>query len=104
MKHGLLFLLLLVVLPTLAQKGTPPPGGGTTSPVIVTNPGSSNPPPAAYSCAEAVSRQQRTADSLLLPLDKSRIPTHLLYDRVAPQARLTGLQPNRPASYQATKI
>lgn len=106
MKHSLLLLLLLLVaLPTLAQRGTSP-GGGTTSPVIVdpTRPGFGDLPPTGYNCTEAVSRQQRTADSLLLPLDKSRIPTHILYDRVAPQARLTGLQPNRPASYQVIKI
>ncbi|MEJ7659923.1 MAG: hypothetical protein WKG07_10010 [Hymenobacter sp.] len=30
--------------------------------------------PAGYSCTEVVSRQQRTADSLLLPLDKSQAP------------------------------
>lgn len=88
MKNLLLLLLGLLALPTLAQKTTGPPGGGTTSPVIVSPSGFGDPPPASYSCTEAVSRQQRTADSLLLPLDKSQVPTHILYDRVAPVALL----------------
>ena len=63
MKHFFTFLLLLLVLPSWGQ---------------------------TYQCTEPVSRQQRTADSLLLPLDKSQIPTQILYDRVAPMALLDG--------------
>lgn len=63
MKHFFLLLLLLVSWPGVSQ---------------------------TYRCTEAVSRQQRTADSLLVPLDKSQIPTHILYDRVAPLALLDG--------------
>jgi hypothetical protein len=67
MKHLFLFLCLLAAWPSQAQ---------------------------TYRCTEAVSRQQRTADSLLLALDKSQIPTHILYDRVAPLARLDGFNLN----------
>ena len=41
-----------------------------------------------YSCQETISRQQRVADSLMQHLDKSQIPTRVLYDRVAGLAAL----------------
>lgn len=46
-------------------------GGGTQPPVGV-----------PYSCTEPIGRPQHRADSLLQALDKSQIPTHVLYDRV----------------------
>lgn len=71
MKHLLLLLFLLGTFPGWAQ---------------------------TYTCTETVSRQQHLADSLLQPLDKSQIPTHILYDRVAPQAKLEvfNLRNNNP--------
>ncbi|SHM07805.1 hypothetical protein [Hymenobacter psychrotolerans] len=41
-------------------------------------------PPVDITCAEPVGRPQAVADSLLELLDKSQIPTGLLYDRVFP--------------------
>ncbi|SHM27692.1 hypothetical protein [Hymenobacter psychrotolerans] len=41
-------------------------------------------PPVQAACAEPVSGFQAHADSSFLPLDKSQIPTGLLYDRVFP--------------------
>ena len=73
MKQLLLFLLTLCALPGRAQFGA------------IDGPG---PVEFGYHCTEAVSRHQHDADSLLQALDKSQIPTHILYDRVPNLARL----------------
>ncbi len=41
-----------------------------------------------YSCSESIGVFQHRADSLLQNLDKSQIPTGILYDRVSGQASL----------------
>ncbi|MGI4875822.1 MAG: hypothetical protein ACRYFX_32085 [Janthinobacterium lividum] len=88
MKHFLILLLTCCALPALAQftplpihPPTPPGGDGPIHPV-------GGETETSYYCADAISRQQHDADSLLLALDKSQIPTHILYDRVAGLARL----------------
>ncbi|MBF9224346.1 hypothetical protein [Hymenobacter ruricola] len=72
MKQLLLSLTLLLAMPSFAQR---PGGGGTT---VVVQP----PMDLPYSCNETIGRAQHAADSLLQALDKSQIPTHVLYDRV----------------------
>lgn len=79
MKHLLLLLLLTLTVPCLAQRV-----GGVTTNAIGTQPPAELP----YSCNEAISRHQHNADSLLQALDKSQIPTHVLYDRVSAMAAL----------------
>ena len=61
------------------------------------------PPVEAYSCSETVSGFQHKADSLLQYLDKSQIPTRILYDRVSRAAGLVGFNTTapRPASFPA---
>ena len=75
MKHILLLLFISFNLPVLAQRvGVPTTnaaGGGGYPPAEL-----------PYSCNEPISRTQHRADSLLQALDKSQVPTHVLYDRV----------------------
>jgi len=78
MKQLLLLLLLASPALALAQRS----GSGTTTTVVQSFTQSS------YSCQETISRQQQRADSLLQSLDKSQIPTHILYDRVGGRAAL----------------
>ncbi|MBD2723407.1 hypothetical protein [Hymenobacter armeniacus] len=72
MKQLLLICALLLAVPSLAQRV----GGAGTSAVVLP------PTQLPYSCNETIGRAQHRADSLLQPLDKSQIPTHVLYDRV----------------------
>ena len=72
MKHFfLLCLLLFVAGRVVAQRGS-----DVELPVTI------------YQCAEPVGGAQHRADSLLALLDKSQIPTHILYDRVPALAQL----------------
>ena len=86
MKQLVLFAFALLSLPCLGQRAGSPTtataGGGIRPPVEL-----------PYSCTEAVSHQQHTADSLLQALDKSQIPTHILYDRVAASRGPRRIQP-----------
>ena len=72
MKQLLLLFLFSLAVPCLAQRA----GGAGTSAVVLP------PTQLPYSCSEAISRAQHTTDSLLAALDKTQIPTQVLYDRV----------------------
>ena len=75
MKHILFLLLLSLAVPAFAQRAVP---GASAQPSVQR----------FYVCHETVSQQQHLADSLLQALDKSQIPTQILYDRVAALAAL----------------
>ena len=80
----LYFFLFLLLLPValLAQR----PGGGATS--AAAGGGGGIPPGELYYCPETRSTYQLRADSALQALDKTQVPTAILYDRTAGTAYL----------------